>query len=395
LGIQRKLLSGYIIIAIVAAIVAIFSMRATNTLESAFSQVAKETLPIVDALHDLRYYGALMVANTSELALALAVTEPGQHEKFSAEEEQEIAVAKAEYGNALGRYRRLVTKRNLENNAITLDLINYSSEKLMGLLDQLVQLQKSRAPTAVFLEKMELAEGYEMSLLATIDAALAGEVELFTARKKEVARSILYTRNTTAGIGPLSILVAILIAIYISRMVVRIVLTLKNASMAMAAGNLDIRVPRLSRDEFGDLAMSFNDMASSLKEKNNELNAARAYLDEIINTTGDLIVITDPENQIRTVDQAMIELSGRDPTKLQDADISELFGPHTGRVVAEKWLPRLKDGVAIRAAEITFVDRNGKEIPAVVSVSIIRDQKQIIHGYVYVGHAVGTAVLDP
>jgi PAS domain S-box-containing protein len=370
-------------------------MRATNTLESAFSQVAKETLPIVDALQDLRYYGALMVANTSELALALAVTDPSQHEKFSAEEGEEIAAAKAEYGNALDRYRRLVTTRNLENNAITLDLINYSSGKLMGLLDQLVQLQKSQAPTAVFLEKMELAEGYEMSLLATIDAALAGEVELFTARKKEVSRSILYTRNTTAGIGPLSILVAILIAIYISRMVVRIVLTLKNASLAMAAGNLDIRVPRLSRDEFGDLARSFNDMASSLKEKNNELNAARAYLDEIINTTGDLIVITDPENLIRTVDQAMIELSGRDPGKLQGTDISELFGPHTGRVASEKWLPRLKDGVAIRDAEITLVDRNGKEIPAVVSVSIIRDQKQIIHGYVYVGHIVGTTVIGP
>ena len=65
--------------------------------------------------------------------------------------------------------------------------------------------------------------------------------------------------------------VSIVIALYISRRISTSVETLAKASKQLAGGNLETKVDRVSNDEFGDLADTFNFMAGALRERDEKL----------------------------------------------------------------------------------------------------------------------------
>jgi len=65
--------------------------------------------------------------------------------------------------------------------------------------------------------------------------------------------------------------VSIVIALYISRRISTSVVTLVKASKQLAGGNLETQVERVSSDELGDLADTFNFMAGALRERDEKL----------------------------------------------------------------------------------------------------------------------------
>ncbi len=65
--------------------------------------------------------------------------------------------------------------------------------------------------------------------------------------------------------------VSIVIALYISRRISTSVETLAKASKQLADGNLETKVEKVSNDEFGDLADTFNFMAGALRERDEKL----------------------------------------------------------------------------------------------------------------------------
>ncbi|MCA2000363.1 MAG: cache domain-containing protein [Chloroflexi bacterium] len=67
------------------------------------------------------------------------------------------------------------------------------------------------------------------------------------------------------------VVVSIFIALYISRRISISVSTLAKASKQLASGDLEIKVARVSNDELGDLADSFNFMAGALRERDEKL----------------------------------------------------------------------------------------------------------------------------
>ena len=67
------------------------------------------------------------------------------------------------------------------------------------------------------------------------------------------------------------VVVSILIALYTSRHISASVVTLVKASKQLAGGNLETKVERVSNDELGDLADTFNSMAGALRERDEKL----------------------------------------------------------------------------------------------------------------------------
>jgi two-component system NtrC family sensor kinase len=67
------------------------------------------------------------------------------------------------------------------------------------------------------------------------------------------------------------VVVSIVIALYISRRISTSVVTLVKASKQLAGGNLETKVERVSSDELGDLADTFNFMAGALRERDEKL----------------------------------------------------------------------------------------------------------------------------
>ena len=69
-----------------------------------------------------------------------------------------------------------------------------------------------------------------------------------------------------SGVGMLILfLLSILVGIFLSRMISKPIIDLRDATRSIGDGNLDTRIEIASRDEIGELAASFNQMISDLK----------------------------------------------------------------------------------------------------------------------------------
>lgn len=105
----------------------------------------------------------------------------------------------------------------------------------------------------------------------------------------EVLSSVISLRSEILFMSALLLMVFIAVALALSASVTRPVQLLKQATSRMADGHLDERVNIRSRDELGELATTFNDMASELEElyedletkvqeRSKEVDAANAKL---------------------------------------------------------------------------------------------------------------------
>ncbi len=89
-------------------------------------------------------------------------------------------------------------------------------------------------------------------------------------------------RSTLNGIliSILFICVAIGIMFFVTRIIVKPLEKLKDATQRIASGELDVRVDLNTEDEFGVLAESFNTMVDSLKHEMERANEARKEVEE-------------------------------------------------------------------------------------------------------------------
>ncbi|MBE0669452.1 MAG: response regulator [Anaerolineales bacterium] len=86
--------------------------------------------------------------------------------------------------------------------------------------------------------------------------------------------------GTLAAISALALGMAALLAVALARSLTQPILALQAGAFRYSRGELDTRLPEASRDELGELAHEFNQMAAALSEKENQL---RAYSFELEN----------------------------------------------------------------------------------------------------------------
>lgn len=80
----------------------------------------------------------------------------------------------------------------------------------------------------------------------------------------------------------LSALLGGLLAVIISRDVLRAIGALKSGVTKIGAGDLDHRIPILTRDELGDVAATFNDMMARLQQRQQEIEAQRQVSESLL-----------------------------------------------------------------------------------------------------------------
>jgi signal transduction histidine kinase len=120
---------------------------------------------------------------------------------------------------------------------------------------------------------------------ARLDAIQADFARLFAreravVREREARAEQRSARAIAFGIGGLVLVLAVAlgVALYLRRAVVRPVVTVAQATGRLAAGDLSARVPTRREDEIGDLARGFNAMADSLERGQADLERSNAEL---------------------------------------------------------------------------------------------------------------------
>lgn len=193
-----------------------------------------------------------------------------------------------------------------------------------------------------------------------------GEVKLILSLDG-MNRKLGRIRTRIALITALFTLCGILITIGLVRRITSPLKTLLNATTVIADGNLDYRVPVTTTDETGQLAAAFNRMTDELSRT----VVSRAYVDNILRSMTDMLIVVNPDGAIRTANRAALDALGFREDELVGKQADMIFAPppdgSLARAAGRSHIFSYR-GVT-HGVEETLLTRDGTQIPVLLSAS--------------------------
>ncbi len=206
--------------------------------------------------------------------------------------------------------------------------------------------------------------------------------------------TLLYGYRGLAAVSAVVTLAASLVLFWsLGRRITAPLAELRRAAAEFRGGTFGRRVEVRSKDELGELASTFNQMGERLART----TVDRDYVDNILMSMRDALIVVDRDGQIRTVNFATCTLLGY----LEH----ELIGKSVHRVLPESAEPpitetlsqrgrrrrkaniiakRLLDLIPQSVKESTFRAKDGTLIPISLSGAVMRDDRGSISGIVCV-----------
>jgi PAS domain S-box-containing protein len=208
---------------------------------------------------------------------------------------------------------------------------------------------------------------------------------LLRASEEQLQRSLSETSHLVQArseqnllIGILAFVTFLVILLFLTRRIVGPIRALSVMTRDVAAGRFEQEsaIPNLANDEVGDLSASFRAMTRSLRET----TVSKSYVDEIIRSMADTLVVLDNQGRIRTVNSAAQALLGYAEAELAGQPFAvvckDVFAGASDASMA-------RIGSALKV-ETSYRAKGGHEIPVSFSSSIMRDGQGEIQGYVCV-----------
>ncbi len=161
----------------------------------------------------------------------------------------------------------------------------------------------------------------------------------------------------------------IILSLITSRSISRPVKKLKKATNEVGRGNWNINIEVQSNDEIGELACAFNEMIKELQRT----TVSRNYVDNIIKSMIETLVVAAPDGTIQTVNKATCDLLGY--------RAEELIGQPVDAVFVNELNEIIKRG-SIRNIEKNYLTKDGRKIPMLFSGSVMHYDDGSIQGMV-------------
>ncbi len=195
----------------------------------------------------------------------------------------------------------------------------------------------------------------------------------------EKARSF---KHTLAVVIILSILITSVFGYIIIRSMSKPINILKNAVNSFGVGKFDTRVNIPSNDEFMILADAFNKMGDEISST----AISRDYLDNIIDSMSDSLIVLDPNGFIKTINSATL--------KMLKYESGELIGQNIVKILKGGYKfksENLERGLDFhkKSSDETFITSDNREIPVSVSFSVMYYLDGSIQGVVCVAKDIG------
>jgi len=217
-------------------------------------------------------------------------------------------------------------------------------------------------------EKCQACHSSDKEILGVLDIILSME-KVHDAIAANEKRSLLF-------ILCLFLIIALSIALFILRFVNRPIQELTYGTRRITRGDLTYHIHSRSEDEIGELAKSFNRMTDDLKGYQGQLIHAKEYIDNIIKSMTDSLVVVSPDGRITMVNQAALRL-------LRYESEEDLLGQPM-ELVFSKNIPLFSHSPDFHHVVATGSTKNydtacrtreGNEIPVNLSASVMCDEK--------------------
>jgi signal transduction histidine kinase len=152
--------------------------------------------------------------------------------------------------------------------------IAHFNQAIDAYLKKLSRIYTLRANAQRLKKEKENAFDLGQAVLEEVNSIVITSAHKTAQRIYQARSNIKHSKQFLYALMVIGPLIIIITAFYFFRNFTRSVTTLTNATRKIKEGHLDYRIKNKLKDEFREMAMSFNDMAISLKEQQHKIQQA-------------------------------------------------------------------------------------------------------------------------
>ena len=125
-----------------------------------------------------------------------------------------------------------------------------------------------------------------------------------------------------------------------------------------------------------------------LEEKNRALEETQQFIDNVLGSMSDVMIVCDRNGRILDVNQALCAMVGEPSAALEGRPVAELFADDASQAKAREIPGRLRDS-AVEECEVQLRGRHGSALPVAFNCSPRHDAAGHYVGLVMIGRSVG------
>ena len=201
-----------------------------------------------------------------------------------------------------------------------------------------------------------------------VNAPPVGWIRIFLDRNAlEQRLATLITQALATSI--LTLMLGGSIFILLLRRSLHVIGPLTEATKKVAGGDLYTTVPVSSNDELGELANCFNSMTAQLLQT----TVSKNYVDNVIRSMTDILIVLNPDRTIRSVNHAALDLLGYEEYELIGQGAHILFPPNENPLSGKQYQEILSHG-SIHQITTTYLAKDGRAFPVLLSAAVMRNE---------------------
>ena len=369
---RYKIISGYLLTAVLASLAFAFLLIPTSSLQNEYRRMNVETLPLVRILEELKITGLQIQASTSQTLLLL--TEKDHFPVQPVSDQREDSDHSDREGKDLGEieegYTRVITSLAAYENSVyhyfqheipTYKTVSAKAKLLIARSRDLLQAQKNGPHNARLIELSSALKAAEEDFVKSIDSALAGEMAELAARNEHVESSINHSSHFLLAAILMALLLSVAGGALLAGSIARPIERLRMAAIGIRQGDFAVEVKPAGRDEIAQLTRSFVNMAGTLKTTQETLRKSRDYSDAILNSMAEALIVVSLDGTIDRGNPSLNKLLACDEEMIHGCELRNILpDPELYRENTFRWLM----GTETRMEAETFLqNRLGERIP--------------------------------
>ena len=253
--------------------------------------------------------------------------------------------------------------------------INYQSPRLKVILSGLSKETELEDIIATIRNKEAIIE---LSVPILTGTDIVGQVTICMSKYniwKQILKTVLFVIVLNVIVA---IVLGMLVFIVSKRTIFDPVTKLAHVIERLARGDRSARITFKARGELQTLLDGFNKMAENL----NKSTVSKDYMDNIIESMLNLLIVVSPEDKIITINKITCKLLGYEDSELIGMPIEKIFGS------GKTYQTLLTNTASTDNQSFNFEDiyrkKDGTEIPVLLSTSVMYDNNKVMQGIVVV-----------
>lgn len=375
MNLKQKLFLGLLVTSLLVGIVGAIGLYANNEVVESFEAGNEHSNTIISATHEV---GSFAKQAEGHAMLYITLHNETDREKALtgiASLREQIAILDANVNNPNAR-------KVLKNILSTTGVFEHHLESLFTAYDAEMKTT-GRFKLENHDELIRELNDAESSIRNSCIELTKIELELENDHNIKAKQKGSAFFNVIFIISGFAVLNAVLIGLLIYGNISAPISKLRDSAINIGKGNLEAKIEITSNDEIGELVTVFNKMADDLQKSKYKIISDKDYIDNIVNSMNDSLIVTSLEGIIQTVNTATCTLLGYKKEELIGNHIDTILIDGDKLLVQKSQNSPLKNQIT-KNIESIYKSKSHREIPVVFSSSIMYDKHGGIQGIVYV-----------